>query len=475
MLASKGEGGNYTQTYMRGAAAHTHLPPREKYNLANALVLKNDEAGITGVTLQCSNTYSETNDTTLETHANNMKEREEAEALCFGKGKKLCHPTQIDISGEDYQVGWTKEGVVVADLDGEGGDRYKIVENRNVCFNRDTTKEECDRYAKGAFDAGDATNGTANIVDTDQRPPGCSVGFIFDAKTAKAEESIKNAGPKLRVFWNNKSGSSARGDILCPSTVVAQKTLTQTSKHAFCCNKNLPLVNKYSDVGHSTDPGQNKHVHHEFMCVSDDGTPPAYLCDPETETIVDVDGSPLDFGDDDHRTCKTHLEFEEGKAYSPNRSCQYVPVDVDRSGNDYMYSTNPEGRFYHDNNKVYYGTAGNNATVKDYHVSCRKRGGVCGLAAKAMEIETTHGMKKDGGRWGPGKGNSTQFWFESIKRAGSNLETLDGNFARALSNYIPDFGNHRQDMQGITNVEVMCCDGTPNSPCTATTVRTSPC
>ena len=56
VLASKGEGGNYTQTYMRGAAAHTHLPPREKYNLANALVLKNDEAGITGVTLHCSNT-----------------------------------------------------------------------------------------------------------------------------------------------------------------------------------------------------------------------------------------------------------------------------------------------------------------------------------------------------------------------------------------------------------------------------------
>ena len=58
----------------------------------------------------------------------------------------------------------------------------------------------------------------------------------------------------------------------------------------------------------------------------------------------------------------------------------------------------------------------------------------CGLAVKAMQIETTHGMNTEHGTWGPGNVGNVQYWFESIKRHGyeriQTHEELTGNKAK---------------------------------------------
>ena len=65
-----------------------------------------------------------------------------------------------------------------------------------------------------------------------------------------------------------------------------------------------------------------------------------------------------------------------------------------------------------------------------------------------------------------------QYWFESAKKhnlftqntlkyresGGGDVGFLMGG-SIMQSVHRPEYGNHRQDGQGITNVQVMCCDG----------------
>ena len=76
-----------------------------------------------------------------------------------------------------------------------------------------------------------------------------------------------------------------------------------------------------------------------------------------------------------------------------------------------------------------------------------------------------------GGTKGPETRGNVQYWFEPIKRHGggrshtaqTDAELKDNNrhlpTPKRSAIFEPHFGHHRQDMQGITNVEVMCCDG----------------
>ena len=129
-----------------------------------------------------------------------------------------------------------------------------------------------------------------------------------------------------------------------------------------------------------------------------------------------------------------------------------------------MKDINPEAKQYYGENKIWGDNVGNNSTTKQHTVSCVGRGGVCGLAAKVHEVEAKHG---EDGPWG---GTNTQYWFESAKR--HNMFTFDDvewsdnsntklmlEGARWQSIDRPEYGNHRLDGQGITNVQVMCCDG----------------
>ena len=60
---------------------------------------------------------------------------------------------------------------------------------------------------------------------------------------------------------------------------------------------------------------------------------------------------------------------------------------------------------------------------------------------------------------GGNEGGSMQYWFESAKSHWWNKGKYPNGPSFMQSVHAPMFGTHRQDMQGITNVEVMCCDG----------------
>ena len=297
------------------------------------------------------------------------------------------------------------------------------------------------------------------------------------------------------MFWNPDTTSEARGDLVCPGATIARKyEHEEKAEGAFCCDASLPAASTYSQIDMDTRPGENQHLQYENMCVTEDGTSAVFRCDPKTGFILNHDNDDKrDFNGEQYRCNEYYKKYEQVKGlfskayYAPNRTCRPVAIDKVRSGNDFMDSTNPEGRAAYDDttapSEVFFGNAGNNSSTKDYNVSCKRRGGVCGIAVKAMQIETTHGMTRNGkwGAWrdykwmggtkGPETRGNVQYWFESIKRHGggrshtaqTDAELKDNNrhlpIPKRSAIFEPHFGHHRQDMQGITNVEVMCCDG----------------
>lgn len=474
---------------------------KEKYSMINALVLKNDEAGISGINLMCSNTKHTNTFSSHEKGNTMLLDETSAMSLCESKGRKLCHPTQINGTSTDIVKGWTTAGVVESNLMD-----YRVEENRSECSIRPISKEECMKFAEAQGVTMKEMSSTDGKVDFSTGnvplPKGCSVlqhikpeargkievpiyeedGMTATGATAEVDDTRKKQA--LAVFWNKDNTSSARGDLVCPSVTVARKyedSQKTGAKAAFCCDTSLPAQSTYSHVGFDTQPGVNKHLHYENMCVTEDGTSAVFRCDPETGFILNHDNdNKREFGKDKHYRCNEYYKLYEQTSglftkayYAPNRTCRPVAIDKIRSGNDYMDKTNPEGRFMSDvwssASEVFFGNAGNNSSNKDYTVSCKRRGGVCGIAVKAMQIETTHGMGKDKGTWGPDSnknhwGGNVQYWFESIKRhqyerIQDHHEVSNNQVPKRSSIQNPQFGHHRQDMQGITNVEVMCCDG----------------
>ena len=128
--------------------------------MINALVLKNDEAGISGIGMACSNTKHTDKASTFVKADAPVTTRKEARALC-PKGRKLCHPTQIDAASTDILKGWTSKGIVESNLLD-----YRIEQNRSVCLVRDMTKEECKKYAEQpdhVFKEGSTTDGPVDF------------------------------------------------------------------------------------------------------------------------------------------------------------------------------------------------------------------------------------------------------------------------------------------------------------------------
>ena len=100
-----------------------------------------------------------------------------------------------------------------------------------------------------------------------------------------------------------------------------------------------------------------------------------------------------------------------------------------------------------------------------HHKTTRYHASVEGACAGWPQKCTSRGQTREDER-----GTNTQYWFESAKR--HNMFTFDDvewsdnsntklmlEGARWQSIDRPEYGNHRLDGQGITNVQVMCCDG----------------
>ena len=393
--------------------------------MVNSLILKNDEAGIDGIQLHCSNQLEAPPISTLYTRG------AEETAFC-PEGKVVCHPEQITSLG----VGLDSTGEVVESslyLDYHDLDITK-------CPIRELTKNECKGYA----DAYSTLSFTE--VDRYDRPSGCYMGSNNDVYFNSNEKTYQNTWGQTVTLNNDVPGKK-----LCPffhvDIVTDEATKSANENKAFCCDANAEFP-RSSHLSFSTNSNVNENLHYDFLCVND--TSARFLCDPDTGDLVNFDGSPASGG----KTCADY-----------GRRCEYVPIDVYRHGYEMLKRINPEGKqYYGRDNKIWGDNVGNNSTTKQYSVSCTNRGGVCGLAVKSMEVEAKHGGD---GAWG---GDNNQYWFESakkhklhlrddLKRDGIGTQAYPYEGARLQMVNEPFFGTHRQDGQGITNVEVMCCDG----------------
>ena len=385
--------------------------------MVNSLILKNDEAGIDGIQLHCSNQLEAPPTSTIHTRAT-----VDTDELC-PEGNVVCEPEQItklgvgrDATGEMVQV---TLNVRQHDL------------HITKCPVRELTKDECRAHAEFRNDE-HGTDLSFVEQNTSDRPYGCYLNS------------------NDQVHYNSHSGGmDVTGIKLCPAfdvkVITDTVTVSNHEKNTFCCDENqaFPIT---SHLTFDTASNVNENLHYEFLCVND--TSARFLCDPETGNIVNFKGE---------KKSKSCSDF--------GRRCEYVPIDVYRHGYEMLKRINPEGKqYYGTDNKIWGDNVGNNSTTKRYSVSCTNRGGVCGLAVKSMEVEAKHGGE---GAWG---GDNNQYWFESAKKhklhtrndvkkdkIGSDANPYSGAFWQMVNE--PFFGTHRQDGQGITNVEVMCCDG----------------
>ena len=459
----------------------THIGTYDKRPMVNALILKNDEAGLDGIRVHCGNesTTVENRNGTKEfkRHVAELKDQcsgstsivlktsgkgndsmsmEECQTYAntngFGFGNNndnpkgcirtgyevrwstgnrdcsaankcvtkiveetVCSPNQVNIEGTGITNGGTMTSV------------FKVMESIlpvTKCPDRELTVKECnDHLAKINLMANPQQSLINDNVDH-AKPSGC----YLDKQN--------------RIHWNGSEQHIVAGRLLCPHFELTPNT-TETSQKTFCCDTDHPDPIE-STISFDAESNVNQHLHYEFMCINDWSA--RDLCNPDTGQIVDFQGAPTG-----------------GQCADDARTCQYVPIDAYRHGFDILKHVNPEGKQYYGDKKVWSDNVGTNATKKRHQVSCKRRGGVCGLAAKLMEIETTEGTP-EGAAWGATKNN--QYWFESAKIY--NLYTYDnlgwnGNYVksgnRVQAVHRPEFGNHRQDQQALTNVMVMCCDG----------------
>ena len=202
-----------------------------------------------------------------------------------------------------------------------------------------------------------------------------------------------------RVHYNRNGDPDRLAYKVCPR-YEREVDPNSRSGRPFCCTKKTlldsPLLE--SRTFFNTNSNRNENMHYEFMCVNDAGDDAKYLCDPETDKIVDFKGKsaynrPKNmFGEDAYNGNREYCS-------DMNRKCKYVPIDAMRYGFDVLKNINPEKQERFNEGKVLSDNVGNNATVKKHTVSCARRGGVCGIAAKVHEVEAKHGMSKDG-TWG---------------------------------------------------------------------------
>ena len=461
--------------------------PTSKRPMANALILKNDEAGIDGIELYCSNhnDHSDIPNSRLVvgSHSGNVGTesasktwKDEADCFAFAKTMEAAYYGQQGGKCYTYGAGSTNTC---------GEECYETElqcdDNERLCETEEITTEGT------GLDANEELV-TVKMVTEIARTPmtKCSDGELTAAQCQSHcnegkctfvndnDSTLPNGcyvADDGRVHYNRNGDPDRLAYKVCPR-YEREVDPNSRSGRPFCCTKKTlldsPLLE--SRTFFNTNSNRNENMHYEFMCVNDAGDDAKYLCDPETDKIVDFKGKsaynrPKNmFGEDAYNGNREYCS-------DMNRKCKYVPIDAMRYGFDVLKNINPEKQERFNEGKVLSDNVGNNATVKKHTVSCARRGGVCGIAAKVHEVEAKHGMSKDG-TWGGKTGGSMQYWFESAKKhnlftqntlkyresGGGDVGFLMGG-SIMQSVHRPEYGNQRQDGQWISNVQVMCCDG----------------
>ena len=310
-------------------AASTHRP------MTNALVLKNDEAGIDGVGIMCSNRPLDIAEAELKTV------KDVTTNMC-GEGKTVCSRENVTAVG----TGIVADGAVVQSA--------MVIEQglAGKCAIRELREEECQNFV-GRVNRGkkeEEKTFSFSAISDSNKPKGCFV-----------EGST--------VHFNSEGHENPTGQKLCP-VFVKRETLDKSVDSVFCCPRNQKK-RKLSAAAVQTDTNVNNNLHYEFMCVDD--TSAVHLCDPKDGSIVDFNGQKRIITKKVGAVGVNGLqETNFSNCKQMDRRCEYVPVDAYRFGMDSLKDVNLEAKVYFRESYEWGGNAGNNGTKKTTPYSARR-------------------------------------------------------------------------------------------------------
>ena len=216
--------------------------------MVNSLILKNDEAGIDGIALSCSNQLDSFGVLSIIVTGETCT-----------SGETLCYPEQISNEGTAFDThGELLESTLVV-VQYDRGTDVGITK----CPLRELTENEC----------------SAHATDID-------VNFTTESKSDRPSGCFMDQG---NVYYNTMV-TDIKGIKLCPTFTLDQKDQAEstTPKKLFCCDANQPFPIT-SHLAFNTNSNVNENMHYEFMCVNEDNA--IHLCDPHTGDLVDFQGN----------------------------------------------------------------------------------------------------------------------------------------------------------------------------------------
>ena len=218
--------------------------------MTNALILKNDEAGIDGIQLTCSN-----RDYTNKRPKAELTVVTDVTSNICGTDKTLCAEGNVNVVG----TGLVDDGRVI--------DSMMLVEEgfMGKCENGELTQDQCEKHANLLIRAQEEES------EKDNKENGSDDKIAFEV----VQEAGKPKGcyiQEMKIVFNSEGHENPAKGKLCPMAVTRENYANATDS-AFAAQ--WVSERQYSRVSHDTHSnvvGQN--LHYEFMCTNGIGHPP---------------------------------------------------------------------------------------------------------------------------------------------------------------------------------------------------------